>query len=253
MKRICLQEIDSTNNYVKRLIAERCAEACDELIVTTDAQTAGRGQRGNSWETEPGKNLIFSMLVHPDSLLPSNIFFLSEVVALSVCQALKTFLPQAEGWRMRVKWPNDIYFGDRKIAGILIETDLMGRRVANGIIGVGVNINQQHFLSDAPNPISLQQIRGCDTEREAVLAAVLEHFVRFYAMMQRGETNDLHARYKAVLYRGEGFHTYEDTKKGRFEARIRDVEPTGHLLLEDRQGVVKRYAFKEVAFIIQNQ
>lgn len=253
MKRISLHETDSTNNYVKRMIANQNVEAHDELIVTTDVQTAGRGQRGNSWETEPNKNLIYTMLVHPESLLPSHIFFLSEVVALSVCQALKSFLPPEKAERMSVKWPNDIYYGDKKMAGILIETDLMGRRVANGIVGVGVNVNQEHFLSDAPNPVSLHQITGHETDREEVLTAIIEHFDHLYGMMLRGETERLHALYKTALYRGEGFHLYEENENGRFEARIRDVEPTGHLLLENRQGVVKRYAFKEVAFIIQNQ
>lgn len=244
MKRIRLTETDSTNNYVKRLIAERHPDAQSDLIVTTESQTAGRGQRGNSWETEPGKNIIYTMLVHPSTLLPSNIFYLSEVVALSVVQSL--------GSGFRVKWPNDIYWGDRKVAGILIETDLMGRSVANAIIGVGVNVNQEHFVSDAPNPISLRQIVGHELDREDLLVRIMQRFSELYGMMLAGETAALHALYRSLLYRGEGFHTYEN-ENGRFEARIRDVEPTGHLLLEDRQGVVKRYAFKEVAFVIQNQ
>lgn len=236
---IRLEEADSTNNYLQTHRSE-CTRPV--TLVTAEYQTAGRGQRGNSWESERGRNLVFSLLVHP-KLPVSHIFALSEACALAIRDALAAF---TEG--IEVKWPNDIYWHDRKIAGILIETTLTGKMIEDGIIGVGININQECFLSDAPNPVSLLQILGHETPREEVLQQITRHFLANLDDLSQGRFDDLHQRYMQVLYRRQGFHPYRD-EQGPFLAEIVGVEPTGHLILKDTEGKERRYAFKEVETI----
>lgn len=256
-QRFSLLSTESTNTYLRQL---RPMPEDPITLVTTEYQTAGRGQRGNSWESEAGSNLLYSLLVHPTTLRPSQMFSLSEVAALSVCQSLNEILaaeqeqegmdsckshPSAQSFC--VKWPNDIYYGDSKVAGMLIETDLMGSRIANAIIGVGVNLNQRRFLSNAPNPISLCHITGHDTSPQLVMDTIMKHFTRLYAQLEAGQLDDLHQDFMQHLYRREGFHPYQDAS-GSFRARIVGVELTGHLILEDTEGRTRRYAFKEVTF-----
>lgn len=255
IKILKLKSIDSTNNFLKSYQPEQ-EDAI--TLVTADYQTAGRGQRGNSWESEEGKNLVYSLLIHPRMVRPAQIFSISEVAALSVCEALDDILSSnqestsTDGNAFCVKWPNDIYYGDRKIAGILIETDMMGKRIENAIIGVGVNINQHKFLSDAPNPVSLYQITHQEVEREEVLESIVTHFKSLYTLLEQGEFEGLHTRFKNRLYRKEGYHPYSD-ENGQFDARISDIEPTGHIILQDRSGLLRRYAFKEVSFLIKGE
>lgn len=269
IKTIELACIDSTNDFLKKYRPE---QEDDVTLVTAECQTAGRGQRGNSWESEEGKNLIYSILIHPRCVRPAQIFSISEIAALSVCEALKEVLyteldkkasclndkdihtnnaqQQIDSRsHFSVKWPNDIYYGDKKIAGILIETDLLGKSIENAIIGVGVNINQQVFLSDAPNPISLFQIIGHEIERDQAMERIMTNFHKLYKELKEGDLEEIHNRFKGNLFRKEGLHPYHD-KNDRFEARIQDIEPTGHIILEDSTGQLRRYAFKEVRFII---
>lgn len=233
---IRLEETDSTNNY---LHIHRSEYTRPVTLVMAEYQTAGRGQRGNSWESECGRNLVFSMLVRPD-LPVSHIFALSEACALAIRDALTTF---TEG--IEVKWPNDIYWHNRKIAGILIETSLTGKLIAEGIIGVGININQEEFRSDAPNPVSLLQILGLETDRDEVLRCILDYFMENLQLLHNADYDLLHERYMKVLYRREGYHPYRDAD-GDFQAEIVAVESTGHLILKDMEGKTRRYAFKEV-------
>lgn len=259
-----LDEVDSTNTFLR---GYRPAQTADVILVTAEHQTAGRGQGKNHWEAEAGKNLLFSLLVHPASLPVSQMFVLSEAMALSIRDAVEEMMGDAATkpqltqkpqmghttqlpptTAVTVKWPNDIYVGDRKVAGILIENELTGKQLGRSILGCGVNVNQARFVSDAPNPVSLHQLLGHEVERRFVLEAIMAAFTRRYEDIQRGEFAGIHEEYLAALYRREGFHAYQDGS-GTFYAEIADVEPSGHLLLRDREGLLRRYAFKEVAFI----
>jgi len=250
ISRINLPTVDSTNTFLREMLAEEgtgVVQSARSLpgftLVVADEQTQGRGQQGNSWETERGKNLIFSLLCHPDFIPPPRQFLLSQCMALAIAQTLSQYVKE-----VTVKWPNDIYVGEEKISGTLIECDLQGKRIANCIIGVGININQTHFRSDAPNPTSLQLLTGKTIDREAVLSEVLRHFQHLYELLHEGGTDEVRHLYKTHLYRREGFHRYSDVR-GEFWAEIADVEPTGHLLLRFESGTVVRYAFKEVQFL----
>ena len=238
---IKLQETRSTNTYLDSIDTE-CPQQ-EGCVVTTHTQSAGRGQRGNSWEAEPGKNLTFSYLLRPEGVAPQEQFILSQAVSLAVVDVLSRY---AQGFS--VKWPNDIYYHDSKIAGILIEHNLSGMSISRTIVGIGLNINQQQFISDAPNPISLQQITGREYDLDAMLAEVLEATTIRYAQCV-GDRKQLQLDYAAALYRKDGFYPYRDAQ-GEFMATIREVQPDGYLVLCDTEGRVRQYAFKEVAFII---
>lgn len=244
-----LDEIDSTNNFLRHLDTP---DDYQMTLVTAEYQTAGRGADTNRWESAKGENLLLSLRVKPANLPVSRMFVLSEVTALAVRDSLESPLPLAPCPSFTVKWPNDIYYGDSKVAGILIENDLQGSRVQSSTIGIGINVNQRRFLSDAPNPRSLADIVGHDVERRFVLEQFMERFTHLFGQIEDGRPealDALHENYKNHLYRFGEEHTYSD-KDGTFSATLTDVEPSGHLILRDTNGSLRRYAFKEVKWEI---
>ena len=205
------------------------------MVVVADNQTEGRGCGTNRWESERGQNLLFSLMIHPENLPANQQFQISMAISLAIIDALGQMVGD-----LSIKWPNDIYWCNGKLAGILIENTLKGNLIKDSIIGVGLNVNQRKFHSDAPNPVSLWQITGQETNREQLLKDIL----------QRLDFKDsLKERYMKSLYRRKGFHPYTD-KDGVFMAEIVGVEDDGHLLLSDDNGKKRRYAFKEVQFVI---
>ena len=169
---------------------------------------------------------------------------ISQIAALSVKETLDAY---TEG--ISIKWPNDIYWQDKKICGMLIENDLAGHNLLRSIIGIGINVNQTTFRGDAPNPVSLWQILKQEVDREVVLRQFLSRFEAYNQALSTGEKALIHDRYMKALYRREGFHPYTDAQ-GAFSARIYGIEPTGHLLLQDTAGTIRRYAFKEVSYCL---
>ena len=228
---IHISETDSTNRWLHEHHSEH------DVVVVADYQTAGRGCGSNTWESERGKNLLFSMLVHPENVRAAAQFHISMAVSLAICDALEQHIGD-----LSIKWPNDIYWRNGKLGGILIENRLQGGMIRDSIIGVGLNVNQQRFHSNAPNPVSLWQIYGQETDRLQLLDDILS---RFDAKL----VADVKARYVARLYRRKGFHPYAD-KNGAFMAEFVDVESDGHLLLLDEYGRQRRYAFKEITFVL---
>lgn len=240
-KIIRMQEVDSTNTFLKGM--KTCED--DTLIVAVaDYQTAGRGQGTHTWESEPGKNLLFSMLMTPTWVPVRQQFLLSEAGALAVKDALDTY---TDG--ITLKWPNDVYWNDRKISGTLIETSIDSKGIKRCIFGTGVNINQTEFHSDAPNPVSLAQILGHEVDREEVLQKIIEAFKKYYELLRRADYMDVSGLYHLSLYRRKGFHWYEDAD-GKFEGAFVEVEDDGHLILHDRKGMIRSYAFGEIRFLI---
>lgn len=239
---IRLNETTSTNSYLRGLVGKEPLP--EGSLVVTEFQTAGRGQVGNSWESEEGRNLMFSVILYPDFLAANRQFLISQIAALSVKETLDQYIDN-----VTVKWPNDIYWKDRKICGMLIENDLTGHSLYCSVIGIGININQQEFRSNAPNPVSLFQITGEEHDREEILNSFLKRLYDRYLSLILEKEEEIRDSYMAALYRGDGFHPYRD-EHGLFYARIRDIEPTGHLILELNEGEVRRYAFKEVSTVI---
>lgn len=227
-----IDETDSTNRWLRNSQGENPSPCCK--AVWADFQTAGRGCGTNVWESERGQNLTFSVLIHPTDIPAQRQFTISMAAALAVVDALADY---ADGFS--IKWPNDIYWHDRKICGMLIENRLTEGMIKDSIIGIGLNVNQQRFVSDAPNPVSLRQIIGRATDRQELLEKVLNR------LSLPADAN----RYRSLLYRREGYHPYRDAA-GDFEARLEAVEDDGHLVLQDTDGHTRRYAFKEVIFKI---
>lgn len=236
-----LKETDSTNRFLREYTGE---EGSLMTVVTADYQTAGRGQGRNSWESAPGQNLLFSVKVRPRGVEARRQFVMLEAGALAVLEALSRY---AGGFT--VKWPNDVYWRDMKISGTLSECTVARGFVGDCILGVGINVNQREFTSNAPNPVSLFNILERETGRDELFALFVEAFSRYLGMVDAGRYADIHALYCALLYRRTGFHAWRDAAGG-FTASIIRVEPDGRLVLRKETGEVKKYLFKEVEHMI---
>lgn len=222
---IFLGECASTNSAIDR-------NAPHGTAVAAVSQSAGRGQRGSSWESEPGMNVTMSvMLRHGDDGLDIERHFeISRHVALAVATVLDR--NGIEG--AMVKWPNDIYVGNRKICGILIENSLSGRRVMRSIAGVGLNVNQTEFHSDAPNPVSMKQLTGLTYDVEQLTRQLAEAIA---APIDPTEAT----AYRTRLWRGSGEHPWLTATGEVFTGTIDDVRPDGHIVIGGRA-----FDFKEV-------
>ncbi len=237
-----LEEAESTNLYLKQLVREEYLE--EGSMVVADFQTVGRGQMGSTWFSSKGENLLFSLLIYPKDVLAKEQFIISRIASLAVKNTLDQFTDD-----IRIKWPNDIYWKEQKIAGILIENDIEGRCIGNSVIGVGININEQSFPSGLLNPVSLLQITGSVHDRDYILNIFQREFFLLYRDFQQGEVKAIEDEYMLDLYRVNGYYWYED-KNGRFMAEIDDVLPSGHLVLRIMDtNEERKYAFKEVAFV----
>ncbi len=236
---IRLEEIDSTNQYLKGISPESPEEM---VIVVADYQTAGKGQGVHTWESERGKNLLFSLMVQPRWVPVGRQFLLSMAGALALKDALESY---TDG--ISLKWPNDVYWHDKKISGTLIETTVDSHGLKKCIYGIGVNINQEEFHSDAPNPVSLRQILGHEVDREEVLQKIISAFEEYYELLRRASYIDISGLYHQALYRRKGYHRYQDAD-GEFEGAFVEVEDDGHLILHDRKGVIRSYTFGELKY-----
>lgn len=237
-----LEETDSTNNYIKRLLSKQEIEECS--VVIAEKQTSGRGQRGNSWESEPGKNLTFSVVFYPHHIPASRQFALSQIISLGIIDILQKFGPG-----FSIKWPNDIYWNEKKLVGILIENELTGHTFNTAIVGIGINVNQEFFLSTAPNPISLKQITGKDIDRHTLLSDILNAIIKRYYHYEEYNDKTLNDNYMKFLFRNNGTYFFK-TDNERFKASIKGIENDGHLILETENGEERKYAFKEVSYVL---
>ena len=243
---IKVSQTASTNTYLSRL----AVTLPGGTVIYTPSQTAGRGQKGNSWESEDGKNLTFSLLLKQPPVKARDQFYLSEAAALAVVEALTN----EAGDGFAVKWPNDVYWQDKKVCGMLLENSLNGTDIATCIVGIGINVNQERFLSNAPNPISLINITGREHDLMAHLKKVCSRIEELVANLgDEDARSDLHQRYMTALYRNDGaLHPYEDAMGHRFMASVAGIAPDGTLTLRHEDGTSHSYLFKEVRHIINN-
>ena len=214
-------------------------------VVWADFQTAGRGQRGHVWHSQKGENLTFSVVLEPLFVPIAEQFSVSEVVALSLVDMLVEY-----GIEAKIKWTNDIYVGDKKLVGILIEHSLASATLRRTIVGVGINVNQTEFDSSIPNPVSMAQLLGKELDAEDVLKCFVGHLQRNYELLREGAKEALHERYNSLLYRKNEWHTYALPSGEKFSAKIVGTASSGALRLENEEGEIKDYLFKEVEFII---
>lgn len=239
MKIIELPSAGSTNTWIASNVATIEAPA----LVYAVSQTAGRGQRGNSWESEPGMNVTASAFFVPEGVPARCQFSISEAVALAVTDLLDSY-----GICAKVKWPNDIYVDDRKICGILIEHSLLGSTIMHTIAGIGININQTRFISDTPNPVSLSQLTGDTYDIKECIARLAGCLEKRLAMT--GDADALHSEFLSALWRGDGkpYPFFDRLHNQHILARISAIAPDGMLTLTTPEGEDRCFAFKEVEF-----
>lgn len=243
-----LLEVDSTNRYTRDeapVLWDKCGNHRGFVVITAEHQTSGRGQRGNTWNSDTGKNLLFSILVRPgETLEVKKQFLLSQAVAIALHDAMLCYEIDTQ-----LKWPNDIYVGNRKLAGILLELDYAGAFVEQAIIGIGLNINQEYFPPMDRTPVSIKMLRERDIVLDDVLATVLDLFEHYYAELRFGNRDAIATEYRRLLLGIDERHTFID-KNGCFDGVIKGVENDGHLIIHRTDGSLSRYAFKEVEQLI---
>lgn len=242
MQIIKLKETESTNDFLLDMADKHPGW---EGVATSDFQSCGKGMGSNRWESENGKNLLFSILLHPTWLPVHSQYILSMAEAVAICDVLRRY---ADG--ITIKWPNDIYWMDCKLSGTRIDANINGRGISDMIIGTGININQKEFVSDAPNPVSLIQITGTEHDRCCILDEILDSFTHHLGSLREGKHDAIIKKYHDRLYRKEGLYRYRDSD-GEFLASIEQVMPDGILKLKTEDGDTKEFMFKEVEFIIE--
>lgn len=252
------QTIDSTNSQANRELAD----APHGSVWVADFQTAGRGQRGNKWESKAAENLTFTILLRPTFLHPSQQFLISQIASLGVLRYLNS-----KGLEAKIKWPNDIYIGNRKICGMLIENSISADKMSASIVGIGLNLNQREFSSDAPNPTSLAletDIPDNTYNRKEELTELLGYIFTAYSELEEGCAQELRQEYLANLYRLGEWHQFieidtntpadmpvEKMAAGRtITARITGVDPYGCVILEHQDGTIQIYPFKGIRYIL---
>ena len=242
MKHFFYPEIDSTNHQARLLLADG---QCDlPFWVSAGFQTRGRGHGANRWESRPGQNLTATRVHGWQQLDPARQFAVSQSVSLALLDFLNLFVDTP-----KIKWPNDIYLNDQKIAGILIENDIAGASISLSVIGIGVNINQTDFQDDIPNPVSLSQMTGFDYDLNELLSLLDEMVSRRLQHLPEIDFEALNREYLRNLYRFKTFCPYRAGEEW-FEARITGLGEFGELQLEDKSGKVRSFGFKEVEFIL---
>jgi BirA family biotin operon repressor/biotin-[acetyl-CoA-carboxylase] ligase len=209
-----------------------------------ESQYAGRGQQQNKWHSEPGSNLAFSILLNPVFLPVGNQFDLTRVVSLGVYDALHQFL----GDGLKIKWPNDVYYNDGKLGGILIENILQGYKIKHSVIGIGLNINQTDFPDWVPNPASVKQILQRNEDKLAILSDICSHIEGWYLKLKAGKTEDVRHAYLSILYwlnRQGQFRSNGET----FAGTIKNVRENGLLVVENNLNEELEFNFKQIEFL----
>jgi BirA family biotin operon repressor/biotin-[acetyl-CoA-carboxylase] ligase len=240
--RIHHEKVSSTNTLALALLNDE--HPAEGTVITASFQGHGRGQKGNSWESEQGKNLLMSVILYPVMIRPEEQFIISQLVSLAVND-----LVRAETADAKIKWPNDIYVRDDKIAGILIENGVMGDRLCSSVAGIGLNVNQKMFSSGAPNPISLALATGREYDLKGLTSVMIRLLDERYKMVTSGMSKRLAEDYHSVLYRQGEWHYYKDAA-GEFAGKIEEASNDGLLRIRRKNGAVKEYAFREIDYIL---
>lgn len=237
-KIVFLPSCHSTNDIAASLVPDK--KTYEGTVVITDNQLAGKGQRGNSWEAEPAKNLTLSVILKPTFLQIPDQFYLSIITSLAICDVLQKYLPRG----LKIKWPNDIYYYDNKLGGILIENTIQYNKMAFSIVGIGLNINQIRFRN--PNAISLAGASGKIHARENILEALLQRMEARYLQLKGGDRQKVREEYYQHLYWWNEEHVFQS--RDFFTGRITGIDGQGRLGIE--AGVnIHYFDIKEVRFV----
>jgi BirA family transcriptional regulator, biotin operon repressor / biotin---[acetyl-CoA-carboxylase] ligase len=236
------ENLPSTNMHAATILKQNGIP--EGAIFYTNYQSEGRGQAGNRWESEDNKNLLISIVLFPSMIKPADQFLISMTISLGICDFLKRYISE-----IKIKWPNDIYVNNDKIAGILIENSIMGDLIENTIAGIGININQDKFLGDAPNPVSLRILTGMQYDLSICLNQLAADLDKRYKQLISEDYTSIRHEYVSQLYRQNKWFDFRDLN-GTFKGCISTVTDNGRLMVERQNGTSREYSFKEVDFII---
>ncbi|MEI6274376.1 MAG: biotin--[acetyl-CoA-carboxylase] ligase [Prolixibacteraceae bacterium] len=235
-----LDIVDSTNNYAAKELLTKSLN--DGTVFIAACQNSGKGQGGSSWESAADRNLTFSIVLYPPNLDVARQFSISKAIALGITDFLAVYIGN-----LSIKWPNDIYAGDQKIAGILIETAVTTGKLSRAIVGIGLNVNQERFVSDAPNPISLRNLTGNNYDLSALLGELCSKLDLRYLQLFEGKSELVGNDYESQLFRrGQWAKYFADGIY--FEGMITGTDADGRLLILNREGLIRSFQFKEVQF-----
>lgn len=239
---IKLNAIDSTNAYLKALSMETALQDC--TVVITEHQTKGRGQMGTLWQSEPSKNLTFSVFKEVSFIKVEQQFYISMATSLALYRALETFyIPQ-----LYIKWPNDILSATNKIAGILIENVIKHNQLLGSVIGIGLNVNQKNF--DAlPNASSMCLTTGVLYDLEEVLQAIIKQINHYFKMLQSKRFDAIKTEYESLMFRMQKPSTFLDVNDQSFTGYIKGVTEDGKLVVLEEDNVINTYDLKEVQLL----
>ena len=239
---VTLKEVDSTNNYLKELLANS-KPLTEGTVIMAEAQYAGRGQHNNKWLSEPGKNLTFSILLKPSFLPIQQQFDLTRCISIGVINALKAYF----GIALKVKWPNDIYVGESKLGGMLIENQLQGSQIRHSIVGIGINVNQDNFPEGSGNPVSFKQILHRDYHLQTILAELCKGIEVSYLQLKAGRVESIRNAYIDSLL------AFNEPRYFKVNGNVVSGVITGvtgeGLLQVNHDGIESRYNLKEIEFL----
>jgi BirA family transcriptional regulator, biotin operon repressor / biotin---[acetyl-CoA-carboxylase] ligase len=235
------QQLTSTNTEAVRLMTNN--DVAEGSVICSGYQSSGRGQAGNTWESEENKNLLISIILYPTMIEPSGQFLISMTISLGLCDYLKRHVPDCS-----IKWPNDIYVNNDKIAGILIENSIMGNHIQSTVAGIGLNVNQVKFLSAIPNPVSLSILTGLEYDLFNCLNQLVTDLDKRYKQLISEDYETIKSDYISKLYRINEWSGFRDIQ-GDYSGKILSVTDSGRLIVERHPGEKREYSFKEVEFI----
>lgn len=237
-----LDMVDSTNNFAKNLLSN--SSPLEGTVITAKEQFAGRGQMGNAWQTEPGKNLTMSVIVYPAFLEAERQFFLNMAAALAVKDFCEFILKD----EIRIKWPNDIYYHNKKLGGILIENAVNGAQITSSVIGIGINVNQVEFDESLPNPVSFAQIQSSPYKIDDLIGDLCSFLEKYYLQLKQRHFNFLDKAYTESLYRYQQTFQFRKGEQS-FRGEINGVTKEGKLIIHSNNKELK-FGFKEVEYVI---
>jgi BirA family biotin operon repressor/biotin-[acetyl-CoA-carboxylase] ligase len=235
-----IDELDSTNNYAASLLLTK--RPPEGTVIVANSQVGGRGQASNKWESEPDRNLTLSIVLFPDFMEITKQFEISKAISLGVVDLLKDLVNDVS-----IKWPNDIYIGKKKVAGILMEYSIRKSKISSCIVGIGLNINQLKFISNAPNPVSLSQVTGVTYDLDDCLSVLLRKLDSRYHQLSELKLQEIDNDYEQILYQ-RGIWSSYSAKGSDFEGKILGVDEDGLLMIEARNQTVLKFDYKEVSF-----
>ncbi|HNR42333.1 MAG TPA: biotin--[acetyl-CoA-carboxylase] ligase [Bacteroidales bacterium] len=242
-KIIFIRNISSTNTFASGLLKKDPVPA-EGTVIYTDYQTAGRGQRENKWESEAGKNILCSIILFPGMVAPEDQYVISMTISLGIYDFISE---KVHG--CKIKWPNDIYVGDSKIAGVLIENSILDGKIGSSIAGIGLNLNQTRFISGAPNPVSLKMLTGEEYDPEICLKQLIKNLDKSYKQLLAADHENIRSRFSSLLYRLNEWHSYRAGDM-IFEGKIAAVTGRGNLTVVDRAGKSLEFGTKEIEYIL---